>query len=83
MNTLKIKHLEGSVTPDVFVNELVRAKNKELSPEPSPGHLWEHEVACNHCGFSKQCADICEAFAPAKKLNCRDVVNILLGNLTI
>lgn len=79
MEALKIKHLEKSITPEAFINELVRAKHKSLVPEPTPGHLWEHEVGCNHCGFSKQCADICEAINQRRKLNCRDVVDFLLG----
>ncbi len=79
METLNIKHLEGSVNHHAFINELVRAKHKSLMPEITPGHLWEHEVACNNCGFSKQCADICEAINQRRKLNCRDVVDFLLG----
>ena len=79
MEILKLKKFEGSVTTQEFIHGLAQAKSRA----ETPGHLWEQTIDCNHCSFKEQCQTICEATWPAQKLNCRDVVNLLLGEVRL
>ena len=75
----KIKKLVGSVTQDDFVLGLLLARGVESS-----GDIWEKVIDCNHCKFAKQCEELCSALdGIGKNPACRDVVNLLLGEIEV
>lgn len=75
----KIKKLVGSVSQDDFVLGLLLARDVNTS-----GDIWEKVIDCNHCKFSKQCAEICSTLEDVgKNPMCRDVINLLLGEIAI
>ena len=77
----KIKKFEGSISQDDFVLGLLLARGVETS-----GDIWEKVVACNHCKFEKQCQVICSTLEeqdPSKNPTCRDVINLLLGEIKV
>lgn len=76
---MDIKKFEGSITLDYFVEGLLLARSEDTTP----GHIWERCVYCPNCLFAKQCASITGELYPNKKPNCRDIVNILLGEMKI
>ena len=77
----KIKKLEGSVSQDELVSSMM-----SVSKTNSLGEIWEKCVNCNRCDFSNKCATICstlEEQTPSKNITCRDVINILLGEIKV
>ena len=75
----KIKKLVGSVSQDDFVLGLLLARDVNTS-----GDIWEKVIDCNHCKFSKQCAEICSTLDDlGKNPTCSDVINLLLGEITL
>ena len=75
----KVKQLEGSISQHEFIQGLIMARTHTTTP----GHVWEQSVYCPNCLFAKQCAIITEAEAPDKKINCRDAINLLLGEIKV
>lgn len=77
----KIKKFEGSVSQDDFILGLLSAsKTNHL------GEIWEKCVACPECKFAEQCDVISrtlEAQEPAKNPTCRDIINVLLGEIKV
>lgn len=77
----KIKKFEGSISQDDFVRGLLL-----VSTDDTMGGVWEKCVTCNHCIFEKQCQTICstmEDVEPSKNPTCRDVINLLLGEIRV
>ena len=75
----KIRKFEGSVSQDDFILGLLQARGVETS-----GDIWEKVIDCNHCKFAKQCAEICSTLDNhGKNPTCRDVINILLGEIKV
>ena len=75
----KVKKFIGSVSQDDFVLGLLLARGVESS-----GDIWEKVIDCNHCKFSKQCAEICSTLDDlGKNPTCSDVINLLLGEIAL
>lgn len=76
---MDIKKFEGSRTLDEFINGLLLAgKSNTL------GEVWEKCINCTNCLFAESCQLLCSALEeqdPTKNPTCRDVVNILLGEI--
>ena len=77
----RIKKFEGSVSNEEFILGLLSAsKTNHL------GEVWEKFVACPECSFKNQCQAMGEVFEdmePALNPPCRDVVNLLLGEISV
>lgn len=76
---MDIKQFEGSVSQHEFIQGLMLARTETSTP----GHVWESSVRCTNCLFAKQCSTICEAMTPDKRPNCRDIINLLLGEIKV
>ena len=77
----KVKKFVGSVSQDDFVRGLLL-----VSDDDTMGGVWEKRVTCNKCIFEKQCQTICstmEEADPSKNPTCRDVINLLLGEIKV
>jgi hypothetical protein len=77
----KITKLVGSINYEDFLRGLL-----QVSDDNTMGGVWEKCVTCNHCIFEKQCQVICstmEDVYPSKNPTCRDVINLLLGDISI
>lgn len=75
---IDLKKFEGCVSEHEFIWGLMLSSRCENTP----GHYWESTVTCQHCLFAKSCALIREAVPLDKKINCRDIINLLLGEIT-
>lgn len=77
----RIEKFEGSVPTEEFILGLLHAsKTNHL------GEIWEHFVVCPDCLFKEQCqamTDIFEEMVPPINPPCRDVINLLLGEISI
>ena len=76
-----IKKFEGSVSQQEFIQGLLLTKG-----DTTLGHIWEKVVNCTNCLFAKQCQNICgtlEEVDHTKNPTCRDVINILLGEIKV
>lgn len=74
-----IKKLVGSISQDDFILGLLLARDVNTS-----GDIWEKVIDCNHCKFAKQCEEICSALDDfGKNPTCRDVINLLLGEIAL
>ncbi len=74
-----MKNFIGSVSYEEFLRGLLL-----ISDDNTLGGVWEKSVSCDRCAFEKQCHAICntiENMDPAKNPTCRDVVNLLLGDI--
>ena len=72
-----IDELAGSFDQNYFVQGLLLA-----SEHNSLGEMWEKCVTCPQCLFAKPCGTLSEQMeAQGKNPHCREVVDILLGDL--
>ena len=75
----KIQKLVGSISQDDFILGLLLARDVNSS-----GDIWEKVIDCNHCKFAKQCEEICTSLDNYNKNpKCRDVINLLLGEIKV
>ena len=74
---MDLKKFEGMISKHEFIQGLIMARAETTTP----GHVWERNVYCPNCLFAKSCALIRESVPLDKKINCRDIVNLLLGEI--
>jgi hypothetical protein len=76
-----INKLVGSISIEDFMRGLLQAtKTNHL------GETWEKCVTCDKCLFEKQCQTICSTLEEqdtSKNPTCRDVINLLLGEIKV
>jgi hypothetical protein len=77
----RLEKFVGSISTDDFILGLLHAsKTNHL------GEVWEKFVACPNCMFKEQCnamTDVFEDMEPPLNPPCRDVINLLLGEISI
>jgi hypothetical protein len=76
---MDLKKFEGSVSRHEFIQGLIMARTETTTP----GHIWEKNVYCPNCLFAKQCSNITSALVPKKNPKCRDIINLLLGEIKV
>lgn len=76
---MDLKKFEGSVSQHEFIQGLIMARTETTTP----GHVWERSVYCTNCLFAKQCSIITGTLYPGLRPNCRDIINLLLGEIKL
>ena len=75
----EINKLVGSITDEDFLRGLLL-----VSADNTFGGVWEKCVTCKHCIFKKQCHIISDTMEEQdKNPTCRDVINLLLGEIKV
>jgi hypothetical protein len=77
----RLRKFEGSIDQNYFLQGLLLTKG-----DNTPGHIWEKCVNCTNCLVAKQCSIICgtlEEIDHTKNPKCRDIINILLGEMKV
>lgn len=76
---MDLKKFEGSVSQHEFIQGLMLAR----SETNTPGHIWERNVNCTNCLFAKTCSIITGTLYPKQQPRCRDIINLLLGEIKV